>query len=184
MRALLPLLLLVLWGCGGDLHDYMPLNEHSQWEYIVRLDTDEVPVTWKVAGRAPVGAIEGWEIASDMGTSRLGWKGDDLLASELAGTVYSPPVPLLADGPRSWKGVVTTAGQKTAGSATLVRSAESLDVGGKSYESIKTVLTLDCGGETVQLTTWFFSGLGILRQEQRRGPALTRDRYIEFVSGS
>jgi hypothetical protein len=83
----------------------------------------------------------------------------------------------------AWSGTVSTPSGQAQATAKLVRVNEKLDVGGRQYQTIKTVLTLESGGEKVQLTTWFFPGMGILRQEQRRGPGLTRDRFVEFVEG-
>jgi hypothetical protein len=161
----------------------MPLDQGNTWEYVVRLDGDENAETLEVVREAPVGDQQGWLLRGVMGESRLAWDGDTLVAAELAGTQYDPPLPLLAPKAADWKGTVTTATAKNGGTARLERSREVLDIAGHRYDCAKTVLTLRCDGEVVQLTTWFFEGMGILRQEQRRGPALTRDRYIEFVEG-
>ncbi len=184
MRVLAPLALFVAIGCSSGIHEYMPIEEGSTWQYVVRLDGDDAVQTVKAVRSAPVGSLQGWLLESEMGDSRLAWDGDTLVAAELPDSTYSPPIPLLAPGAREWKGVVSTPTGSTAGTARLVRSSETLDIGGRQSQTVKTVLTLESGGETVQLTTWFFSGLGILRQEQRRGPGLTRDRFLEFVEGS
>jgi hypothetical protein len=161
----------------------MPLGEGNTWEYVVRLDGDETTQTVKTVRRAPVGDADGWLLESQMGSFRLGWDGDVLLAAELPDSSYSPPIPLLAPQRTEWSGTVSTPTGRSAATAKLVRTNERLDVGGRQYQTIKTVLTLDSDGEKVQLTTWFFPGMGILRQEQRRGPGLTRDRFVEFVEG-
>jgi hypothetical protein len=183
VRRYAPLVLLFALGCSSDVQEYMPLEAGNEWQYVVRTDGDEATQAFRVAGEAPVGTLNGWLIESEMGSCRMAWDGDTLVAAELPDCSFSPPVPLLAPRGTTWNGVVTTATGKNAGSGTLSRSSEKLDVGGRQYESLKTVLTLTVSGETVQLTTWFFPRMGILRQEQRRGPALTRDRYIEHVDG-
>ena len=139
--------------------------------------------TVSVVDRAPVGGTKGYLLHSGMGDCRMAWDRDRLVASQLAGTLYSPPIPLLARNGTSWSGVVVTPSGKTAGHATVALANEKLDVAGRQYETIKTVVNLVVGTDRAQLTTWFYPGLGILRQEQRNGPALTRSRYIEFVSG-
>lgn len=170
-------------GCSSGIRDYMPLGPNDEWEYEVHIDFVASTEMLRVARPAPVGSIEGWLLESGMGDSRMAWDGDVLLAAELAGTVYAPPIPLLATGDKAWRGVVMTTSSRTAGTARLQRSDEKLHVGIRDYDCAKTVLTLESSGETVQLTTWFFPGLGILRQEQRRGPQLERDRLLVFVSG-
>ena len=72
---------------------------------------------------------------------------------------------------------------RVAASAILERSTETLTEAGTSYKTLKCVLDLETTDGRIQLTTWFFPGMGIFQQEQRRGPALTRDRKIQFVSG-
>lgn len=177
------LLLLLLPGCSSDLRDYMPLEQGNEWEYVVKWDGDESTEKVRVARSAPVGRLDGWQLEGGMGSCRLAWDGDTLVAAQLADTQYSPPIPLLAPRDRTWSGVVSTPSLRAAGKATLERSSETLTLAGTDHKTAKTVLTLECSGETVQLTTWFFPQMGILRQEQRRGPLLSRDRYIEFVKG-
>jgi hypothetical protein len=176
-------LLLFALGCSSDVQEYMPLGAGNEWQYLVRTDGDETTQTFRVVREAPVGTLTGWLIESEMGACRMAWDGDTLFAAELADSAFSPPIPLLAPRGAEWKGVVSTATAKDAGTARMARSTEKLDVGGRQYECAKSVVTLTVSGETVQLTTWFFPRMGILRQEQRRGPALTRDRYIEHVDG-
>ncbi len=183
MRRLAPLVLFFTFGCSSDVQEYMPLAEGNTWEYVVRTDGDETTQTVKTVRAAPVGDVTGWLMESEMGAFRLAWDGDTLIAAELPDNIYSPPIPLLAPRGVQWSGTVTTPTGRTTATARLERGSEKLDVGGRQYQTIKTVLTLNAAGERVQLTTWFFPRMGILRQEQRRGPGLTRDRYVEFVEG-
>ena len=179
-----PLLsVLMLAGCGAKTQDYFPLKIGNKWTYKVTIDNDQEIIDLTVAEEAPVGDHKGFLLQSEMGDSRLAWDGGTLLAAELAGTRYSPPIPLYAADGTEWSGVVQAQSKQVAGTATVSRSEEELVVGGRSYRTVKCVLTLDSGEDHIQLTTWFYSGLGILRQELRSGPALERDRNIVFVSG-
>ena len=183
MKRLVLFAVVFLYGCSNDLQDLMPLSMGNSWDYLVRLDGDEATETISVVSEAPVGSVQGFLLESVMGDSRLAWDGDTLVAAELPDSVYSPPIPLLASESQSWSGVVSTATGSATGTATLTLSKENLSIAGRQYSTVKTVLTLLAGGETIQLTTWFFPQMGILRQEQRRGPGLVRDRYVEFVKG-
>lgn len=175
--------LFLLIGCGGSSKDYFPLKLGNEWTYEVTIDNEIAIIDITVSEKAPVGDHRGFLLKSEMGDSRLAWSRGSLLAAELAGTRYSPPIPLYADDKTEWSGVVQSEGSKVAGTATIARSNEELIVGGRTYKTVKCVLTLDSGKDHIQLTTWFYPDLGILRQEQRSGPALERDRKIDFVSG-
>lgn len=179
--ALFPLLLLV--GCGSNTQDNFPLAEGNEWNYVVRLDGDIAYQQIRVVGRSAVGPHNGWLLESDMGDSRLAWDGDTLLAAEMAGVRYTPPIPIFAPDGESWSGVVRTAEDEYEATATMETSRKKLDVAGRPHQTVMCVLTLDAGEEPIQLTTWFFEGLGILRQEQRSGPNQERNRRIDFVSG-
>lgn len=183
MKSGVLLLALLLVGCGAKTRDYFPLQLGNKWTYEVTIDNDVEIIDLTVAEEAPVGDHQGYLLQSEMGDSRLAWDGDTLLAAELAGTRYSPPIPLYAPDGTDWSGVVQAESKQVAGKATVSRSEEELVVGGRSFQTVKCVLTLDSGEDHIQLTTWFYAGMGILRQEQRSGPALERDRNIVFVSG-
>lgn len=146
------------------------------------MDGDESVEEIVVKERAPVGALPGWALDSSMGRSRLAWDDGTLYAAELAGTVYSPPIPLFAPKEASWSGTVVTPRTRSKGTATLKRANDDLTVGGKRYKTVRTTLTLKSGNDKIELTTWFYPDLGILRQEQRSGEKLLRNRRIDFVS--
>ena len=181
LLALCPILLLL--GCGSSTQDYFPLAEGNVWNYVVSLDGDVAYQELKVVGRTAVGPHRGWLLESDMGDSRLAWDGEMLLAAEMAGVRYSPPIPIYAPDGERWSGVVRTAGARHKATASIATSKENVDVAGRTHQTVKCVLTLDSADGQIQLTTWFFEGLGILKQEQRSGPLLTRNRRIDFVIG-
>lgn len=176
------LALVLLAGCGGGERQYLDLHKGAKWTYVVSMDGDESIEVIAVIERAPVGPYSGWLLDSAMGRSRLAWHSGGLYASELAGSVFSPPVPLFSKREAAWAGTVTTPAGTLAGKANLAVSKENLLLGGKSYSTVKTILTLSSGAEKTELTTWFYPDLGILRQEQRSGPNMLRNRRIEFVS--
>lgn len=183
MRRIAPLVLLLVAGCGSGVQTYMPLDEGNKWTYESRIDSVFGVTDLEVTSRAPVGRNSGWKLEGDMGTSRLAWVGDSLLAAELAGTTYSPPIPIFARDKSLWNGTVSTTKSLSAATARLARSTEKIKVGGREFSTIKCVLDLKVQDDHIQLTTWFFPGMGIIRQEQRSGPGLTRDRFLECISG-
>ena len=180
-RWLLATVLLV--GCGQSVTDYFPLKVGTKWTYEVTIDNVVEVIDITVAERAPVGEYDGFLLTSAMGDSRLAWNGDVLLAAELAGTRYSPPIPIFAEANTGWSGVVQTEGVQVAGTATLSVESDTIENAGRDFETVVCVLNLESGDEALQLRTWYYPGLGILRQEQRSGRTLERDRKIDFVSG-
>lgn len=183
MRTLWALLALAALGCGGGSQTYMPLAEGNTWTYEVRVDSVTSVSDLKVTERVAVGRHSGWRLTGAMGDSRLAWAGDSLLAAELAGTNYWPPIPIFANDGTLWNGAVVTATSRSAATAKLTRGTETLKVGGREFKTVKCVVDLKVQDEHIQLTTWFFPGKGVMRQEQRSGPRLTRDRFVECISG-
>ncbi len=171
-------------GCGGGEGRYLDMHKGAKWTYVVSMDGDEAIEEVTVKERAPVGPYSGWLLDSAMGQSRLAWDSGTLYAAELAGSTYSPPIPLFAKRETKWQGVVATATKSVASTAVLTKVNENFVQGGKTYATTKTTLVLTCGKDKVELTTWFYPDLGILRQEQRSGPNMLRDRRIDFISGS
>ena len=181
LLALCPIFLTV--SCGSSAHDLFPLAEGNVWNYVVNHDGETAYQELRVVGRTAVGPHKGWLLESDMGDSRLAWDGERLLAGEMAGVRYSPPIPIYAPDGERWSGVVRTAGTQQEATATIATSNVELNAAGALHQTVKCVLTLDSEDGPVRLTTWFFEGLGIMKQEQHSGPRLTRNRKIEFVSG-
>lgn len=174
---------LALAGCGDSVPDYFPLDEGNQWTYNVDSDGGGESESMRVERKVPVGPYDGWLVGGDRGESLLAWHRGTLYASELGGTQFDPPLPLFSRAGAAWEGQATTPFGNKAGRASIKQSEVELKVGGQSYLTERSVVDLKTSGGRTQLTTWFFPRMGILRQEQRSGPALTLDRRISFVSG-
>ena len=181
MKAWPALFALACVGCSASQTSYLPLKMGSKWSYAVKGDFDTTVEDMSVVGRVPVGPQDGYEIQGHTGTTRLAWAGDRLLASELAGQWFDPPVPLISGGKTSWKGTLETAGRKSEAAATLTQSTAKLKFAGRDQDTLRTDLTLVTRGQTIKLSTWFVKGIGVLKQEQRTGNK--RDRLIEYLSG-
>jgi hypothetical protein len=165
--------LLVLVGCKGG-SDLMPLEVGREWKYIVEASTDfKAYVTpMKVTRQMSVANAKGFEVVTDLGVSRLAWVGDGLMADRIAGTQFSPPVPLLfatdETFERKWKGEVTFIDRASPARATQSQKADDeLEFEGKKIHCIRSTIRLETTARKIELITWFSSGLGIVQQEQR-----------------
>jgi hypothetical protein len=118
-----------------------------------------------------------------MGTSVLSWSGSKLLAKDLPGTRFLPPVPILNTNLESdtWGGTIRSVLGDQMGTASLTHKEEDFKLSGSKSKSIKSMLKLEFGGKSRELTTWFISGVGVVRQEERVQGELIRT--IEYVSG-
>ncbi|MCH7904384.1 MAG: hypothetical protein IH944_07430 [Armatimonadetes bacterium] len=173
----------LLIGCSQSHSRMMPLEQGNTWTYAYNSTYEEVVAEVRVSRKVAVGPVYGWELSSLMGESHLAWQGSELIAAQMAGTRFQPPIPIYASESTSWAGTAITNGEEYSARATLTVSEETLDVGGTRHETIKTTLDIDIAGEPLQLMTWFARDIGIVRQEQRRGTPLTFDHSIEFLSG-
>ena len=181
--ALLTAAILATAGCGDGQTDYFPLAKGNTWTYTVESEGAGDTETMSVERKTSVGPYSGWLVRGDRGESRLAWSGGVLYASQLADTVYDPPIPLFTRTDREWSGTVQTAGGKEQGTATIKQTKDSLTVAGQRYDTQKCTVDLNTPQGRIQLATWYFSGMGILQQDQRSGPGLTLDRRLTFVSG-
>jgi hypothetical protein len=120
-----------------------------------------------------------------MGTSRLAWKGGALRAEELAGTRFSPAIPILVPMrqafKKEWSGMVTTAAANQEAAATLVQVPDTISIAGRKYMAIKATLTLWIGKKQLEQTTVYGEGIGPLRQEQHVNGV--QERYLDYLSG-
>lgn len=174
-------------GCGPAANDWMPLAQGSRWDFAVRSGFLIAVEPVMVVGRSSVGTVEGARLNGPMGPSRLAWLGNDLLASELAGTRFSPPVTLLKVGAKDatweWRGKVQSAGvwvpatvafTQQSGTFTIPKSENSLT-------SLTVVAKLSAAGMTRETQLTFARDLGVVRQETREDGKFVAS--IEYLSG-
>jgi hypothetical protein len=163
----------------------MPLQKGKEWVYKVRTPyyTFVEPVT--VVGETPVGANRGFELRSSMGGSRIGWDKGVLYASSLGQSQYLPPLPLLDSREEKasfkWKGILIAAGKSIPGTATIVQEAEELQIAARTLKTRRSTLNFSAEGTDIELVSWFATGYGLVRQEQRTNGAL--DVRMEWIRG-
>ncbi len=155
----------------------MPLEAGRSWTYTFRTGFQTFVETVTVGAPVAVGDSRGRTLSGPMGTSRLAWRGDALVASRLAGTGFDPPVPLAVqtgakEASRAWHGRIEAFGISRSAHGALRLSRERIALAGVKVLAAKTELTLRAqgggsGATTIEVTTWFRPGVGIVRQEQR-----------------
>lgn len=154
----------------------MPLEVGRSWSYSVRNGFQTYIEPIKVEGRTPVGGANGFVLSGPMGTSAVAWEGERLVASRLANSAFTPPVPIaLADLPargatltREWSGTIEAFGVRRSARGVLRQSRDRLLVGGQRQVVARADLSLRLSDRTqIELSTYFRPGEGSLVQEQR-----------------
>jgi hypothetical protein len=184
VSALVPL---AAAGCGGG-SDLMPLTVGHSQLYKVQAGFESYVATVKVTRDLSVANTVGYELASNLGVSRLAWAGDTLVAERLVNTQFAPPLPLLyrtdETHDRVWKGRVTfvdhaapsiddlASGRKLAVASQSQKADDQITFRGNKIHCTRSTVQLDAAGYKIEITTWFSAGLGIVRQEQRTDGAL------------
>ena len=125
------------------------------------------------SGSGDIGTT-GFELAGPMGVSRLAWKDGVLLAKQTANARFEPPIPLVTvDGKdRKWSGRMESLGKFSQATAELIQKKEKIEVGSRQVQTVFTVLTVRKDGGTIELSSWFQPGVGLVQQEQRTGGKL------------
>ncbi len=173
--------LILLMGCSIPDQNLMPMAKGNKWSYRVQGAFDSRVDDVSVGRSVAVGGVRGWELVGDLGTTTLAWSGQTLVASEICGQRFDPPIPLYAPKSVTWKGTVETAGRTYPGDATLGVSRAKEKFAGKPVTAVTSTLSLTLRKQKVVLTSTFLDGVGLLHQEQRTGDR--RDRYMEYLSG-
>ena len=161
---------ILLAGCGSP-DQLFPLRVDNEWSYSVKTGIPEYVEEIKVTKRVPVAGIQGYELASAMGISRLVWKGDTLFATALTGTRFNPPMPLLSSAEEKatfpWEGTVYSGGKAHKATATLTQTSEPLIRDGRKTPTTKTVLLVRLADRELETVTWYAPGTGMIMQVQR-----------------
>lgn len=185
-RCVLPsIVLLALCGCQSKLVGLMPLQKTNSWTYQIEPGLQSEVVDVKVTDRIPVGQELGYRLASSWGTTDLSWSGDSLIAAQLGGTRYDPPIVLLANlAPtqrREWKGNIIVAGARKPATGYLVTSVTKALVGTRELTATQSKLIVKTADTEHETLTWFVEGFGIARQEYRRNGLLVN--RLTYLSG-
>lgn len=156
-------------GCGAGGEEWMPMEPGRTWTYHARggFVGYVEPVT--VERAIAVAGAPGFELRGPLTTARLAWRDGKLLAEQVGGTRYVPPVPLLApesEKSRDWSGRAQVLNVGLGAKGTLTQDREKLDLGGRQVDTRVTTLLLEMPRRRVEIRTWFAKGIGIVRQTQ------------------
>jgi len=178
-------LFLLLAACERPQTSYFPISRDARWTYAIRSGLLSRVEDLGVKRELSVAGVQGYELGGPMGYSRLAIKGDVVVAENLAGTTYSPPLPLLILKQEkrrvTWAGLITAANRPEQGSAVLMQSPTKVSLGGRQLRGIAVDLTIEVRSKRVVLKSTYAEGLGLVRQEQHENQS--QERYLEYLSG-
>ncbi len=188
MKRAWPLLLLLTVGCASrDYSDWMPLAQGNHWAYEANLHLKTSVAEVEAVEQVAVGPVKGWLLKSDYGTSRMGWNGDELLASELAGIRFFPPLPTLrparSEQDWTWEGKVLHMGELVPATASFVQIEDKQTIDGRERDCLKVSATIRIENQPeMTLRTWTTRHLGIVRQDLTQ-PNRDPVPSLSYISG-
>lgn len=158
-------------GCGGSRQGLFPLKVGNSWTYMVRGGFVTRVESVKVVAEESVAGTKGWRLDGPMGMSRIAWKKGVLLAEELPGCRFYPPVPILNSAVDAkglgWTGRLWVMGTSLEAKGAVTEDADKFEIAGRKYEAVVSTLILASSKTQIELKTWFVDGIGPVRQEQR-----------------
>jgi hypothetical protein len=121
-------------------------------------------------------------VKSGLGNSVFFWNNRVLYTIQTPRTFFDEPVPILSilDGTLSTDSAILKAGRKLPVRISTESKAETLQIANRSVPVRYSIVTLKSNTDEVQLKTWFQSGIGIVRQEQRMNGEL--DYSLQLLS--
>jgi hypothetical protein len=189
MKALLPVLALALLAGCKTQDRLFPMKVGTYWKYDVQNGLAVFPGTVTVARNVPVEGVMGYELESELGTSRVAWKNGKLIATVLSGMRANPALPLV-DGTKTksteeWKGRLFTGGKTVPCTAKLSQMPETYNKGTRELKTTKAILAIYLPDREIELTTWYANGIGPLSQVQRskQGGTVRFDIGMEHLGG-
>jgi hypothetical protein len=175
---------IVAAGCGSA-EDLYPLKLHEQWTYTVKNSFSTRVQNVAVTRQIPVALTNGYELDGPMGISRLAWRDGTLYAEALPNTRIYKPMPLLVAkvGPatRHWSGYVQTLAGNEKAEATMEQMPDSIELGARKLDTVRSNLTVKLPNKTVELDTWYARGIGPVKQDERTNGNL--DVHVELLGG-
>lgn len=171
-------------ACGTNT-GWMPLEQGRTWTYYVQTPAINRVESLRCERAVRVGLARGWSITSEAGSSKLAWSGSNLIASELLGTTFDPPLKLLdaSSTHAKWKySGLCQWGMATAKiSVSAWQAPDNLRAGGQDRSSILVTHQFSLDGKHHELKTWYQMGTGVIRQEHR----INRRRVValEWIGG-
>lgn len=186
------LLVIVAAMAGCDSRDNLfPLRVGNEWSYGVKTGLADYVEAIKVSRQVPVAGVQGYELTSSMGITRIAWKGETLYARVLTGTRFEPPLPILNGAEEKhtyrWEGSIYSAGKAYKGTATIEQDAESLTQSGHKLNTIKSVITVRLPDREIRTESFYAPGTGLVNQVERttlNGQETARfDVEMDYLSG-
>jgi len=193
LKKLIPLALPPIPLGFGRSDQLFPLQVGNQWTYNVKTALPEFISKVTVARRIPVAGVEGYELTSTMGTSRLVWKDKVLYATVLSGSRFNPPLPLLRDTEEKHsfrqKLRMYASGKTYEVDATVDQETQPYTRGGKRFRATVTMTTLRLKDREIEIRSVYSPGTGLMEQVQRTrnlgadGGRTQFDLQMDYLSG-
>jgi hypothetical protein len=165
-------LLLVAAGCAPSPSDWFPAQVGDVMTYRLDRGSGVEVLEWRAVREVAVGGARGVEIESPVGASRLAWRDGVLVASELAGTTFEPPIPVALVGEATWEGSVASGPGSLPAAATIVGKRGKEADKERGVPVLEVSLELRCGGTVRTVESTFGLGVGLLAERQRTGGRL------------
>ncbi len=175
----------MLAGCGGRGGSFMPIRETSEWTYVVngKLVTGVEKV--RVTGRTSVNGVRGFKLVGPMGPSRIAWRGSELIAAELSGVLYDPPVTILdvsgAPDLAKWSGRIRYYGADLPGTVVGTQKETTFTLSGRKYRAIETTMNLTAGGKKIETVATYADTLGLAKLTEHAGGEFLSS--MEYLAG-
>ncbi len=192
MRRVAPLLVLVaLTGCGKS-DQLFPLRIGNEWTYNVKSGLSEFVSKVTVSRNIPVAGVQGFELSSPMGISRLVWKGDILYATVLSGSRFNPPLPMLnaSEEKHTFRQAVRmySGGKTYEAEATVAQETQTHTRDGRKFKATMTTTLLRMKDREVEIKSVYAPGIGLVEQTQRTqavagGSRKLFDLQMDCISG-
>jgi hypothetical protein len=182
--VLLSLPLALTAGCRSNDQELFPITASSHWNYLVRTlnkTTDAVVY----ADRVAVGSTQGYELHGDLGCFHLAWIGGNLVTDQMAGARMLPPLPILTPASKrylEWKGWIETGDKREPAKAKIFTDLARLPLNGNVVDTHRTLIAITLPDREINLTNWYQSGVGLVRQEQRTNGRL--DLILDYLAQS
>lgn len=158
-----------LGGCRGGVQRYYPIRVGQKTIYLVKNAHQSLVSTLTVTQRQAAAGVSGFELKGPSGTSLVAWKDGALYASELSGTFFDPPLPVLIRSelsPVQWSGYASRAGRPLPASATITAEQSTTTWLSQSTSALKVVIKMNWNGQSSELDSWYVPSVGLVEQEQ------------------
>lgn len=163
----------------------MPLSKDAEWDYTYSAKMLTGVESVRVINESSIDGHPAYNLSGPMGRSRIAWIGDKLVAAELSGTRFFPPITLLAPGRKgelpTWQGSISSGGTSSPASAQISQESSTFSLGGRKYSATVVVHRITYGSSNLEVSTTYADGLGIAQQVSRRNGQFVSS--LEYLKG-